>query len=300
MKYFVTGGAGFVGSHLIKKLKGDVISYDNLSVGKCEDHLVTGDILDYDKLVKEMAGSDMVIHLAAFANIRLGLERPELDFFNNLIGTHNVLMAMKQNGIKDIVFFSSCSVYGDAPISIVESASLDPLSPYALEKMKCEWIIQGFVEQYGFRAFVFRPGSIIGGDMQNGMIRDWVLKLKKDKTKLRVLGGTRTSRPFIYIDDVVDAVLFAIGNLKDKYQVFNLASDGSVNVGRAIEMLLDEAGITDIEVALDPQDRGWEGSALEVCISVDKLSKLGWKAKVSPAEAVRKACKEILVHQGLE
>jgi UDP-glucose 4-epimerase len=300
---FVTGGAGFIGSHLATQLskRGEVRCYDNLLSGKKENtsRLYTGDICDLERSTNSMINYDVVFHLAANTNTRAGITNPRLDLYNNLIGTYNVLLAMKANKIKNLVYSSTCGVYGDAPEVKVETDKLNPICPYALHKMYTEILIEDFVKKNDMKAWVFRFGNVVGGIMSNGVIRDLVLNLKKDKTKLTVLGSKKPSRPFFSVEDCVGAILYAFDNTDEQYDVFNIASNGSVNVGQVVKMLLEELNL-DIPVTYEEQDRGWEGSAIEVCISADKLKNLGWEAKLSAKQAVKKAIKEIVAYNKLE
>ena len=300
---FVTGGAGFIGSYLAGELsrRGRIRCYDNLSTGHRENTgmLCNGDICDLDRLTHTMRGYDVVFHLAANTNTRAGITNPRLDLYNNLIGTYNVLLAMKANGIKNLVYSSTCGVYGDAIEPKVETDTLNPICPYALHKMYTEIIIEDFVKKNDMKAWVFRFGNVVGGIMSNGVIRDLVLKLKEDKKKLQVLGSKKPSRPFFCVEDCVSAMLYAFDNTDEQYDVFNIASNGSVNVGQLVKMLLSELNL-EIPVTYEEQDRGWEGSAIEVCISVDKLKNLGWEAKLSAKQAVKKAIKEIVAYNKLE
>lgn len=300
MKSFVTGGAGFIGSHLVGELakRGHVIAYDNCSSGKRENtaYLYEGDIMDIDRLVKAMAGCDVVFNLAANTNTRAGMTNPKLDLFNGLIGTHNVLIAMKENKIKKLVHSSTCGVYGESPTPAVETQEMKPICHYADNKMKAEWVIEDFIKRYNMQAWVYRFGNVVGGIMQNGVIRDLIRKLKADPTKLEVLGSKKPSRPFLCVEDCVSAILFGFDNTNEQFNIFNIAGSGSVDIGTIVKLLLKELKL-DIPVTYEPQDRGWEGSAVEVCISPDKLKGLGWEAKISANSAVKKAIREILKYE---
>ena len=300
---FITGGAGFIGSRLAHKLseRGQIRCYDNLSTGRKENTsmLYQGDICDLEKLTHAMKFYNIVWHLAANTNTRAGITNPRLDMYNNLIGTYNVLLAMKANNIKYLVYSSTCGVYGEAPEVKVETDELAPICPYAHMKMLSELVVEDFVRKNDMKAWVFRFGNVIGGIMQNGVIRDLVLKLKEDKSKLEVLGSKKPSRPFLTVDDCVDAMIFAFDNTDNIYDVFNIASNGSVNVGQIVKELLAQTNLT-IPVTYEEQDRGWEGSAIEVCISPEKLKNLGWEAQTSSKTAVKKAIKEIMEYNKLE
>jgi UDP-glucose 4-epimerase len=300
-KYLVTGGNGFIGSHLVAELskRGQVVAYDNCSSGKRDNttHLYEGDILDIDRLTKAMNGCDVVFHLAANTNTRAGMINPKLDLFNGLVGTYNVLLAMRANGIKKLVHASTCGVYGESPNPAVETQEMKPICHYADNKMKAEWLIEDFVKRYGMQAWVYRFGNVVGGIMQNGVIRDLIRKLKADKTKLEVLGSKKPSRPFLCVEDCASAILFGFDKTNEKYNVFNIAGSGSTDIGTIVKLILKETHLEDIPVTYEKQDRGWEGSAVEVCISANKLKELGWEASMSSDKAVKKAIREIMEYE---
>lgn len=300
--YFVTGGAGFIGSYLAKRLMRDgrVRCYDNLSSGRRENVPANAifhkeDIRNYTQLHGFMFNSDIVFHLAANTNTRNGIINPTIDLEAGLIGTYNVLLAMKDLQLKKLVFTSSCGVYGDDAVEpLIETYEpLRPICPYAEYKMKSEWLIKWFAREYGIQAWIFRLGNVVGGIMQNGVIRDLVLKLKEDKTKLDIMGSAKPCRAFLSVEDCVDAMLFAQKNSNDQVNTFNIAGSNSTNVGQIVKMLLKETNL-DIPVNYEEQDRGWEGSAIEVKLDVNKIRRLGWEAKISSDAAVKKAIKEML------
>ena len=296
MKSFVTGGAGFIGSNLASELskRGSIKCYDNLSSGRRENTaaLCEGDLLDMERLVQKMRFCDTVFHLAANTDTRAGVIDPQIDFQNGFLATHNVLEAMRLNGLKKIVFSSTCGVYGESPSVKSEEDALNPICPYAVEKMRAEWLIKHYVERVGFQAWVFRFGNVVGGVMSNGVIRDLVLKLKYDPAELYVLGSQKPSRPFLTVSDCVGGILYGFDNSNEPYQVFNIASSGSVKIGKLVKMLLGYLEL-DIPVHYQDQDRGWEGSAIEVRISPKKLNDLGWVAETKATDAVKYAIREI-------
>jgi len=163
-------------------------------------------------------------------------------------------------------------------------------------------LIRDYVERYGFQAWVFRFGNVIGGVMSNGVIRDLVLRLKEFPKQLEVLGSKKPSRPFFTVDDCVAAIMHGFDNSNESYQVFNIAGSGSVNVGQLVGILLKAVGRENLPVVYsvgeDPE-RGWTGSAIEVCIDPTKLRELGWEAQTSPKAAVKRACREILDFHGV-
>jgi len=306
VKPFVTGAAGLIGSELAKRLSRyqPLKCFDNLSSGK-EQNLpknrvfYKSDTRNYNEVHGLIQGADTVFNLAANTNSRAGIADPQLDLENGIIGTENVLKAMADWGIKKLVHTSTCGVYGDdgsvKPASETHSP-LIPICPYAQCKLVTEWMIRRYAEKYGFQVWICRLGNIVGGVMQNGVIRDLIVKLKADKTHLDVLGSRIQSRPFITVEDCVDGIMYAFEHSKDKINLFNIGGSQSTTVGEIVDIVLEETGL-DIPVFYEKQDRGWDGSAVQVKLNVNKIKKLGWEAKLTSNEAVRKAVKEILRYE---
>lgn len=306
MKPFITGACGLIGSELAKRLAKKhkpLKCLDNLSSGREENLPVNRvfykeDIRDYKQVRGLIQGVDTVFHLAANTNSRAGIANPQIDLENGFIGTHNILKAMKDWGIKKLVYTSTCGVYGDdavKPISETHSP-LVPICPYAQCKLMAEWAVERFALEYDMRVWILRLGNIVGGVMQNGVIRDLILKLKEDKTHLDVLGSAIQSRPFISVEDCIDGILYAFEHSDKQINLFNIGGSESTTVGRIVEILLEEAKL-DIPVSYEEQDRGWAGSAIQVRLNVSKIKKLGWEAKLNSDEAVRKAVREIMRYE---
>lgn len=308
MKPFITGAAGLIGSELAKRLAKKhkpLKCFDNLSSGKEENLPVNrvfykADIRDYDEVHGLIQGADTVFHLAAHTNSRAGIANPQLDYENQLIGTENILKAMVDWGIKKLIYTSTCGVYGDdavKPISETHSP-LVPICPYAQCKLISEWMIRNYAYKYNLQVWILRLGNIVGGVMQNGVIRDLVRKLKVDKTHLDVLGSAIQSRPFMTVEDCVDGILYAFGHSDKQINLFNIGDATSTTVGEIVNMLLDRMGLN-IPVNYEEQDRGWAGSAIQVRLNVNKIKKLGWEAKLNSNEAVKKAIREIVKYENL-
>jgi len=305
MNSLVTGGAGFIGSRLFDKLRqyGLVVAYDNLSSGSPsninkflngEHHLINGDITDLNRLCDAMSGIDVVFHLAANTNARIGITYPDLDIQNGLMGTLSVLEAMVKTGVSKLVYASSCGIYGDDAVTPRDEtyANPKPVCPYAFCKLASESLIRKFSKEHGIQAWIIRIGNAIGGGMTNGVILQLLEKLKGNPPVLKVLGSRKPSRPFFSVEDCADGIIYAFNHSDERVNLFNIASSGSVNIGEIVDMMVDELGL-DIPVEYEEQDRGWDGSAIEVNLIVDKINRLGWKAKLSPEEAVLKTIQEI-------
>jgi len=311
MKTFVTGGAGFIGSHIVDRLierGGEVIVYDNMSTG-IEDfiqpHLnnsnfkfVKGDILDLEKLKEEMKGVDFVFHMAAHADVRSGLHDHKIDIEQNLTGTINVLEAMKENNVKKIAFASTSSVYGDATvIPTPENYPFFPTSLYGSSKASAETYIYTFCEYYDMTAYIFRFVSWVGERYTHGLVFDFLNKLKADPEKLFILGDGTQKKSYLYVKDGVDAIFTIIDKAKDKINVYNLGNNEILTVTESAKEIVDEAGYKDVEFEYEGGDKGWVGDNKYVLLDTEKLQALGWKPSKTTKEGLRITTRYLIENQ---
>ena len=310
MRYFVTGGAGFVGSYVVDKLvtKGEVVVYDNLSWGKEEfikHHLgkdnfrfIKADILDFEVLMEAMKGCDVVFHFASGTDIRAGTRDVALDLKNGTIGTYCTLMAMKENGIKEIVFSSSAALYGDGDDGstfIAEDFGLQlPISLYGASKLACEGLISACCHLFGMQSWMFRFSNVVGRRQTHGVIVDFVRKLQQNPGELEILGDGTQERPFFLAEDCAKAILFAYEHAKESVNLFNLGCSSFTNVTTVAEIVVEEMGLAGVKFNYTGGRRGWPGDAPVVHFNVDKIGELGWRAKHTSDEAVRLAARQIL------
>ncbi len=279
MKVFVTGGTGFIGTHLVGALEErgyTVTVYDK----------VNGDnLLDCMRLYERIKGHDFVWHLAANADTRAGIENPRIDIENGVLATHSLLEAMRLNGIRQIGFTSSATVYGDlaSTVPVDEHTPTEPISLYGASKAACEALINAYVHVFDFRAWVYRLGNIVGPGMKMGVIHDLVNKLKKNPYELEVLGNGKQRRSFLWVGDCVNALL-------------GKKAEGVYNIGNVDALFVEEVvGIVCEELKARPRTsytgglRGWRGDAPVVYLDVSKIRITGWKPSYSSEEAVRKA-----------
>lgn len=301
MKTFVTGGAGFIGSHIVDKLMergDDVIVYDNMSTGmsdfikhhegKPNFKFVEGDILDLPKLKQEMQGVELVFHMAAHADVRSGFEDHKVDFDQNLIGTINVLEAMKEVGAKKIVFASTACVYGDAKIiPTPEDHPLIPSSLYGASKVAAEAYIEAFCEYYNMTAYIFRFVSWMGERYTHGLVFDFLQKLKNNPTKLFILGDGTQKKSYLYVKDGISAIFIALDSAKDNINIFNLGNEEILNVTKSAEEIVDEAGYKNVEFQYAGGDRGWVGDNKYVFLDTAKIKSFGWKPTKNTRESLR-------------
>ena len=307
-RYFITGGAGFIGSHLVDRLisSGKVTVYDNLSSGKKEFiqhhrvnrnfHFIQADLLDFDTLNKAIVDHDIVFHLAATPDVRAGSMNTNLDLQQGTMTTHNVLEAMRVNKISKIVFASSSTVYGEAGTKAVaeDYGPLLPISLYGASKLASEGLISAFCHLFDMQAWIFRFANVVGARASHGVIFDFINKLKQNPRELEILGDGTQEKPYLYIDDCIDGILFGLEHSQERVNVFNLGSDSSTNVTAIANMLVEAMGLSGVKSIYTGGNRGWRGDVPQVRFDITKMKKLGWKPKYSSDEAVRQAIKAIL------
>lgn len=313
MKTLVTGGAGFIGSHIVDELvrrNNQVIVYDNLSTGfikhlqplidKESIKFVTGDILDQDKLNEAMVGVQRVFHLAANADVRGGRANTQVDLEQNIIGTHRVLEVMKLNEVKEIVFTSSATVYGE-PDVFPTPESYAPLqtSVYGASKLAAEAMIQAYGEYFGIKSFSFRFVSWIGERYSHGVIFDFIKKLQKNPRKLQILGDGAQRKSYLHVEDGVDAIFKALSNMQDLKNIVNLGHSGYLNVIKLADIVVEEMGLTGVEYEYTGGARGWLGDSPFVHLDISKIRKAGFEPKVSIEEGVRRTVRYLLKNQWL-
>lgn len=301
MRALVTGGAGFIGSHLIDRLvaRGDTVSVvDNLSSGVIEfiqEHIDSGavtfhnaDLKDLNGLIPLMDGVDMVYHLAANPDIRLGTKITDTDLKEGTIATYNVLEAMRLSGVGKIAFASSSVVYGEgAPMPTPEDhGPCLPISLYGASKQAGEGLIGSWVGTFGLQAWIFRFANIIGERGTHGVIFDFIHKLKADPSRLEVLGNGLQEKSYMEVGDCVDAILHVIENTDDKINLYNLGSDDTCSVRNIAAIVVRETGCDGASIEYTGGDRGWAGDIPKAMLAINRLKKLGFKVNYDSEEAV--------------
>lgn len=308
-RHFVTGGAGFIGSHLVDRLlsEGDSVTiFDNLISGKqrwIEHHLqgqrfqfVQADLLDTDALTKAMKGHDVVWHLGANTGIVAGNNTTNLDLENCTIATYNVLEGMRLNGISRLLFPSSATVYGDtkgAPLS--ESyGPLLPISLYGAAKLACEGLISAYCHLFQIRAWIFRYGNVMGSRMGHGVLYDFIHKLRENPQELEILGNGNQEKNYLTVDDCIDGMFFAFSHATEQCNIFNLGSDSTVKVTEIAHIVIEEMKLKNVRLKYTGGEQGWPGDVPAVIYDVSKLKKLGWTVKHTSAEAIRIATRQLI------
>lgn len=301
MRALVTGGAGFIGSHLIDRLvaRGDTVSVvDNLSSGVIEfiqGHIDSGavkfhnaDLKDLNGLIPLMDGIDMVYHLAANPDIRLGTKITDTDLKEGTIATYNVLEAMRLSGVGKIAFASSSVVYGEgAPMPTPEDhGPCLPISLYGASKQAGEGLIGSWVGTFGLQAWIFRFANIIGERGTHGVIFDFIHKLKADPSRLEVLGNGLQEKSYMEVGDCVDAILHVIQNTDDNINLYNLGSNDTCSVRNIAAIVIKETGCDGASIEYTGGDRGWAGDIPKAMLAINRLKELGFKVNYDSEEAV--------------
>ena len=300
MRVLVTGTAGFIGSTLTDRLLSlghTVVGVDDFSTGQREFLANAGsnplftlrghDLLDLDALVESAANADLVVHLAANADVRFGPDHPRRDLEQNIIVTWNVLEAMRLNGIKRIVFSSTGSVYGEAAIIPTPEDAPFPVqtSLYGASKVSAEGLISAYCESFGFEAFIYRFVSILGERYTHGHVLDFYKALTADPARLRVLGNGRQRKSYLYVQDCIDAILLTVEKAKDKVNLFNLGTNEYCQVTDSIGWITAHLGVTP-ELDFTGGDRGWIGDNPFIFLDTKKVRGLGWEPKLTIRQAV--------------
>jgi UDP-glucose 4-epimerase len=302
MNFFVTGGAGFIGSNLVDRLLiegNNVTIFDNFSTGldnfirdagnNPRFSLIKGDLLDKDQLAAAMEGSDFVFHLAANADVRFGTEHPAKDLHQNTIATFNVLEAMRENSITKIAFSSTGSVYGEALVIPTPECAPFPVqtSLYGASKLAGEGLIQAYCEGFGFQSWIFRFVSILGERYTHGHVFDFYKQLLKHPDRLEVLGNGHQKKSYLYVQDCIDAIFCAMKNSHDKVNIYNLGTDEYCQVNDSIGWIADHLGL-DPELRYTGGERGWIGDNPFIFLDCSKIRSLGWKPSCSIRDGIVK------------
>lgn len=312
MKYLVTGGAGFIGSHIVDKLLSQghkVRVYDNFSTGKkiFIEHnlnnknfeLIIADLSETKKLNKAMQDIDFVFHLAAHANVRSGIKNHFIDHEQNLEMTQKVLEAMNKNNISKIAFSSTSSVYGDANTHPTpEEYPFEPTSLYGATKAACESYIQAYSAYYNWQVFIFRFVSFVGERYTHGIIFDILKKIKNNPDILELLSDGSPRKSSVYVEDGVNAIFKVINSSSEKINIFNIGHDDVLTVDEIVNTILKVANIH-IEREYLGGDKGWLGDNNFVYLDNRKLKQFGWKPRYSFKQGIKKTVIYLLANEHL-
>jgi len=308
MSVLVTGGAGFIGSHLVDRLLEDgydVVAVDNLSEGRLDNlkhlegnpHLrfVRADIRD-KRVVEELMedGLEAVFHMAAHANIRTSQVDHYVDLEQNVIPTIHILEAMLKHRVPHFVFASTSAVYGEAKLKPTpEEYSPIQTSLYGASKLSCEAFAQAFTQLGDISVWSFRFSNVVGERARHGVIWDFVHKLKANPNTLEVLGDGKQTKEYIYVSDCVEGIITGYLKSKARVNTFNIAVDETRSVDQVADIVISELGLKNQEVRriYTGGSRGWVGDNPVVILDTSKLKSLGWRPKIGADEAIRRTAR---------
>jgi UDP-glucose 4-epimerase len=305
LKVVVTGGAGFIGSHLVDKLlelKNDVLVIDDLRGGS-EDFIshhykdpyfkfVKKDLLKCKDLEKMFKGKDIIFHLAANPDVKSGATNPHIDVEQNLIVTHVILEAMRTSGVKTIVFTSTSTVYGEAKIipTPEDYGPNVPISLYAASKLGAESLIDAYCHTFDMNAVIYRFANCVGSRSTHGVTFDFVNKLRKDPTVLDILGDGKACKSYFHVSDCVDAMIFGVEHSRIPVDFFNVGSKDYIDVNRVADIVvkaMDLKGVRYNYTGGTKTGAGWIGDVKVMRLAIDRLGKLGWTPKYDSSESIR-------------
>lgn len=313
--YFVVGGAGFIGSHFVERLRAEsythkVTVFDNFSSGR-EWHLperrdaapleiIRADAGSLDILAEAMSGHDVVIHLASNPDIARAVREPEIDFYQGTVLTNNVVEAMRRACVCQLLYASGSGVYGEAGEQRLQEdyAPLKPVSTYGASKLAGEALIASYCAMFGLRACAFRFANVVGARQTHGVGFDFIRRLSIDPTRLRILGDGRQSKSYIHVSDVVEAVLLASERMQENFSVFNVSTEDAITVTEIAELAVQCLGLKRTPwFEYTGGDRGWKGDVPVVRLDAARIRALGWSPRHSCHTAIQKSLEELLADE---
>ncbi len=301
-KYFVTGGAGFIGAHWVNRLLdttgAQVTVYDNFSTGRrwpfgdrVKDPrlvIVKADCKEEEPLRKAMAGHDVVYHFASNSDIARAATEPDVDFWNGTYLTHNVLEAMRKTGVKRILFTSGSGVYGDLePVPVPEAyPRMIPISTYGAQKLACESLISAYCHMFEITGTVFRFANVVGPHQTHGVAYDFIRRLAKDPAKLLIYGDGKQTKPYIHVEDVLAAFELMERGMSSGYDVFNVGSNDYLTVRGVADIVVERMKLRDVKYEFTGGARGWKADVPVYKLDTRKIRGRGWANRRNSREAV--------------
>ncbi len=304
----VTGGAGFIGSHLVDTLVAqgnEVLVIDSLSAGRRETiarHIDSNkvrfkkaDLLD-DGWQDSIQGADRLFHLAADPDVRQSAANPDPTMQNNIVATYRVLEAMRLHDVPEIVFTSTSTVYGEAKVipTPEDYTPLEPISVYGASKLACEALISAYCHSFGMKSWNFRFANIVGERSGHGVITDFIRKLRTNPAELEILGDGRQAKSYLEVHECIAAMLFATGKARGTVNTFNIGSEDWIDVKTIAEIIIGEMHLTGTKLRFTGGERGWIGDVPRMQLSVERIKGLRWKPQLGSKESVRIAVKDLL------
>jgi UDP-glucose 4-epimerase len=306
----VTGGAGFIGSHLVERLllENEVTVLDNFSSGKREFlaphqdnpdfHLLEVDLRDAGLLEKAIEGTDMVFHLAANPDVKLGAENTCVHLEQNVQVTHNLLEAMRKTGVQRLAFTSTSTVYGEAATvpTPEDYGPMLPISLYGASKLSCEALISAYCHTFEMQSWIYRFANIVGERGTHGVLVDFIRKLQENPEKLEILGSGEQRKSYLEVKDCVRAMIDAVEHSSDETNVFNIGSADSVDVTEIADIVVKQMGLSGVKYDYTGgmDGRGWKGDVKVMRLSIEKIKKHGWTPRLGSSGAIETAVESLL------
>lgn len=309
MKTLVVGGAGFIGSHLcdaLLKKKHDVICVDNFSLGTRENinHLEGNSkfkIYEADASVREKLEHifqceklDYVFHLAANSDIQASGKNPDVEYQNTYGTTFQILACMRKYGVKKLFFASTSAVYGDKKDELLDenTSGLSPISYYGAAKLGSEALISAFSYMNDIQALIFRFPNVIGPRLTHGVIFDFIRKLKADPMHLQILGNGKQTKPYIYVTDLIDAIIQFMDTVSQGVELYNIGVQGDTSVTHIADIVCEEMMLESVQYEFTGGEGGWKGDVPRFRYCMDKIHNAGWRAVYTSNEAVRETVRK--------
>jgi len=312
-KAVISGGAGFIGSHLADSLleKGwDVLAIDRINPGTATNisHLAgnkrfsyaVNDMKDVSAVEKLAEGSDMIFHLAANSDIQKGGTDPNIDLNDTLMTTVAMLQAARANGIKKFFFSSTSAVYGDLTgVRLREdTGGLEPVSYYGATKLASEALVSSYSFMNDMDSLVFRFPNVVGTRLTHGVIFDFLKKLKKDSGRLEILGDGKQSKQYVHVTDLVNGIVDFTGRMEKGYRMYNISTESFTSVKEIADLVCERLGLKDVVYEYTGGDRGWKGDVPTFDYDIEKAKEKGWRFRYDSTGAVRKTLEELDISAG--
>jgi UDP-glucose 4-epimerase len=311
-KVFVTGGAGFIGAHLVNSIldtsDASVTVFDNFSTGqrfhfgeRVSDPRLTiieANAQDQNKLIQAIQGHDIVYHFASNSDIAKAQQEPSVDFMNGTLLTHNVLEAMRITGVARIVFTSGSGVYGEVGSTPVPENydRMIPISTYGACKLACEALISAYSFMFDITGTVFRFANVVGPHQTHGVAYDFIQRLAQDPTQLKIFGDGTQSKPYIHIEDILKAFFLMEKTQVNGYDVFNVGSQDHLTVQEIADIVCERMGLNNVKYKFTGGSRGWKADVPVYRLNTDKIRSYGWHNTRNSREAVVAAVDAMLAH----
>ena len=304
----VTGGAGFIGSHLVDTLVAqgnEVLVIDSLVAGRREtiaEHIDSHKV----RFLKEdllgngwqdaIGGADRLFHLAADPDVRQSAANPDPAMQNNVTATYRVLEAMRLHDVPEIVFTSTSTVYGDATVipTPEDYTPLEPISVYGASKLACEALISAYCHSFGMKGWNFRFANIVGERSGHGVITDFIRKLRANSAELEILGDGKQVKSYLEVHECIAAMLYATGKSRGTVNTFNIGSEDWIDVKAIAEIVIEEMHLSGTKLRFTGGDRGWVGDVPRMQLSLERIKALRWKPQLGSRESVRLAVRDLL------